>query len=553
VTPAALADLVRSTAVALLTDRGLDVSALPATVQVQRPRRDDARSRPRDEARDDARDEARDDAGSRAQDARRDDARGRAQDDGSGRAGGEGSGRGRGAAGGVGWGEFSTNVALQWAGVVGVEARELAGWLAAALTGTGPIEVAEVAGPGFVNVRLSPAARAGLVAEVLAAGADWGTGTELAGTSVELVFAVAEPVSPVPADGARTLAAGDAVGRLLAAQGAAVTRVYLADPDGAAQHVFADSLIAAALGEPAPEGGQAGSYVSDIAASVLRGTPSALSLPADERHELFRRQGTELMLTEVRDAVAGFGVAVDRYAPGPAGAGTGVLVRGADGAELLPGRGVRLIAAGRPVRVSERAGAVPSIEDLVGALGVDAARYALARAAEDRELDLDLDLWAARTPENPVFAVQYAHSRLAAVARAAAELGIGQDQAGTGTEAEAGTGTGTETGTGTGAGIEGGTAVGFREDAEVALIGGLAEFPGVALAAAKARQPHRIAHHLESVARDYDDFAQACPVLPRGDEEVTPVHEARTRLCAAARLVIASGLDLLGVGAPERL
>src|SRR5699024_8407077 len=95
-----------------------------------------------------------------------------------------------------------------------------------------------------------------------------------------------------------------------------------------------------------------------------------------------------------------------------------------DTVEVLIGQMVNLVSGGEPVRMSKRAGTVVTLDDLIDALGVDAARYALIRYSVDTTLDLDLDLWTRQTNDNPVFYVQYAHARLASLDRHAAELGI---------------------------------------------------------------------------------------------------------------------------------
>jgi arginyl-tRNA synthetase len=186
---------------------------------------------------------------------------------------------------------------------------------------------------------------------------------------------------------------------------------------------------------------------------------------------------------------------------------------------------VNLVADGKPVRMSKRAGNVVTMEDLVDAVGVDAARYSLIRSSVDSPLDVDLDLLTRRSNDNPVFYVQYAHARLASLARNAADLGLT-------------------------AGTEFGLLVHPREGD---LIRTLGEFPAVVASAAELREPHRVARYLETLASAYHKFYDVCRVLPMGDEEVTELHRARLALCVAARQVLANGLAMLGVSAPERM
>ncbi|MDF2847492.1 MAG: arginine--tRNA ligase [Oerskovia sp.] len=200
--------------------------------------------------------------------------------------------------------------------------------------------------------------------------------------------------------------------------------------------------------------------------------------------------------------------------------------------QILIGQMVNLVKDGQPVRMSKRAGTVVTLEDLVDAVGVDAARYSLARSSADSSIDLDLDLLTKAGNENPVYYVQYAHARTANVDRNAESHGISR----------------------------------FREDGsdafdpsllthetESILLGALTEFPRVVGQAAELREPHRVARYLEALAGDYHSWYHECRVTPLGDEEVTDVHRTRLWLNDATRQVLANGLGLLGVSAPERM
>jgi arginyl-tRNA synthetase len=554
VTPSALADLVRSTAVAVLSARGLDTTVLPETVTVERPRNPEH-------------------------------------------------------------GDYATNLALQSAKKLGVAPRELAGWLAEALSAQAAVDEAEVAGPGFLNLRLAADAQGAIVREVLAEGDVYGHGADLAGRRVNLEFVSANPTGPIHIGGTRWAAVGDALGRILSARGADVTREYYFNDAGAQIDRFVRSLIAAAEGKPAPEDGYAGDYVADIAAEVLRRRPGALSLPDGERSEVFRTVGVGLMFEHIKQSLHDFRTDFDvyfhedslhtsgavreaveqlkesgrlYYSDGawwlsstefgddkdrpviksdgqPAyiagdiayykdkrarGFDLCIYMLGADHhgyigrlkaaaaalgddpgtVEVLIGQMVNLVREGKPVKMSKRAGTVITLDDLVEAVGVDAARYALVRSSVDSTLDIDLDLWGKRTNENPVFYVQYAHARLASLLRNAAELGIETPKPSDGVDY----------------GL-------LTHDREGDLIRTIGEYPRVVDAAAELREPHRVARYLEELASAYHKFYDSCRVLPQGDEEATPLTTARLQLCAAARQVLANGLGLLGVGAPERM
>jgi len=550
VTPADLAELLKATAAAVLAERGLDAAALPATVTVERPRNPEH-------------------------------------------------------------GDYASNLALQLGKKVGANPRELAGWLAEALSRADGIASAEVAGPGFINVRLEASAQAVIVNNVIDAGDRFGHSDALAGLKINLEFVSANPTGPIHIGGTRWAAVGDALGRLLSTQGADVEREYYFNDHGAQIDRFANSLIAAAEGEPTPADGYAGTYISDIAAQVLQKAPDALSLPEADMHETFREIGVDLMFTHIKESLHEFGTDFDVYTHEDSMHTSGrvdqaiarlrqtgniyekdgatwlrtsafgddkdrvviksdgkpayiaadiayyldkrqrgfdlcIYMLGADHhgyiarlkavaaafgedpatVEVLIGQMVNLVRDGRPVRMSKRAGTVLTLDDLVEAIGVDAARYSLIRSSVDTAIDIDLALWSSASNENPVYYVQYAHARLSALARNAAELGLVPDTA----HLEL-----------------------LSHDKEGALLRSIGEFPRVLKTAASLREPHRVCRYLEDLAGDYHRFYDSCRVLPQGDEEPTDLHTARLALCEATRQVIANGLMILGVSAPERM
>lgn len=508
-------------------------------------------------------------------------------------------------------GDYATNIALQLGKRAGVNPRELAQWLVAELLESDGIADADLAGPGFVNLRLAAAAQNATVATVLEQGAQYGRGDDLAGSVVNLEFVSANPTGPIHLGGTRWAAVGDALGRVLAARGAAVTREYYFNDHGEQINRFARSLDAAARALPTPEDGYAGEYIDEIAATIVEATPGLLELPDAERLEVFRARGVDLMFTHIKRTLAEFGTEFDVYthensmfdrglvddaiaelkasdnlyeADGAwwlrstnygddkdrvviksdgahayiAGdiaylkdkhdrgfnhliymlgadhhgyvvrlkAAAAALGYDAESVEVLIGQMVNLVRDGQPVRMSKRAGTVITLDDLVEAVGVDAARYALIRSSIDVNIDIDLDLLRKQSADNPVYYVQYAHARLCALARNAADLGLAPS---------------TE-------------HVDLLTDpAEGELIRTLGDFGDVVATAAELREPHRIPRYLESLAGSYHRFYAHCRVLPQGDEEAGDVHAARLALCAATRQVIANGLELIGVSAPERM
>ena len=196
--------------------------------------------------------------------------------------------------------------------------------------------------------------------------------------------------------------------------------------------------------------------------------------------------------------------------------------------EILIGQLVKIMEGGQEVKLSKRAGTIITLEELVEKTGVDAARYTLIRYPVDTPMVMDIDLLKRSTNENPVYYVQYAHARIAAVLRNATELKISLD-------------------------IQDFDPSQLIHDRENELLGKLAQFPRVVESAAQMRQPHRIARYLEELAGTYHGFYADCRVLPMGDENPTSLHTARLLLCSSTKIVIARALDLLGVSAPERM
>lgn len=519
-------------------------------------------------------------------------------------------------------GDYASSMALRLAKLAGQPARQVAGVLASRVRQFDGVREVNVAGPGFLNVTLAGAALGETARQVVLAGATFGHTDALAGQRLNLEFVSANPTGPVHLGATRWAAVGDALGRLLTASGAKVTREYYFNDAGSQIDRFAESLLAAANGRPVPEGGYSGAYIDDIATRVVADHPGLLQRPETEQLQVVRHAGVELMFTEIRGALDQFGVHFDvwfnereLHQTGQLDAAVAWLrtaghvyeadgatwlrttafgddkdrpLRKSDGAwtyfaadaayyrnkrergfdrvlimlgadhhgyigrykalaaafgddpetnlEILIGQLVNLVRAGQPVRMSKRAGNVVLLADLIEAIGVDAARYALARYSTDQQIDIDVDLWAARTNDNPVYYVQYAHSRLSSLHRHAAAAGL--PAAGSATAAD--------------------VDVSLLTDPhETALLTTIAQFPARIQGAAELRAPHRIARYLEELAGTYHRFYDTTRVLPRGGqppaEDELELVRARLLLCEATRIVLASGLALLGVSAPERM
>ncbi len=511
-------------------------------------------------------------------------------------------------------GDYATNLALQLAKTVGRPPREVAQVLAPHIAALPGIAAVDIAGPGFLNLTLDAAAQGELARTVVHAGAAFGTNTSMSGRRINLEFVSANPTGPIHMGGTRWAAVGDSLARVLAANGADVEREYYFNDHGAQIDRFARSLLARARGREVPEDGYAGQYIDDLAERIAREHPEVLTLDDHDAQEQFRAHGVALMFDEIKQSLSDFGVEFDVYfhenslhesgavqhavdrlrelghiyeqdgavwlrtttfgddkdrvvikSDGNAAYISGdlayyldkrergfdqvIIMLGADhhgyvgrmmamcqcfgdvpheNLEILIGQMVNLMREGQPLRMSKRAGTVVTMEDLVDAVGVDAARYALARSSADSSIDIDLDLLARKTNDNPVFYVQYAHARISSLLRNAADLGLTVD-------------------------LDSFDPSLLTDEREGDLLGAIGEFPRVVASAGELREPHRVARYLEGLATAYHKFYDSCRVLPRGDEEPAPIHSARLVLCSATRQVIANGLALIGVSAPERM
>ncbi len=511
-------------------------------------------------------------------------------------------------------GDFATNAPLAAAKAAGRPPREIAALLAQRLSGTPGVAAAEVAGPGFVNVRLDSATQGELARTIVEAGQAWGSGDALAGRSINVEFISANPTGPLHLGHTRWAAVGDALARVLAAAGASVTCEFYVNDRGVQMDHFGASLMAVANGRPVPEDGYHGAYVLELAAQIVADDPGITSLPDPEQLIAFREAGYARQLAQQRAVLDLFRTHFDVWSSERALHDSGAVERGlarlveqghvyesegatwlrttdfgddkdrvlikADGdytyfasdtayyvdkrargfdlaiyllgadhhgyvnrlravaacagddmdanIEVLIGQLVKITRGDEEVRLSKRAGALVTLEDLVDEIGVDAARYTLARYPADSPMTLDLAEVTRATNDNPVFYVQYAHARISSVLRNADEVGIDWRAA----ELDPGL---------------------LAHERENDLLGLLGEFPRIVAGAAELREPHRVARYLEDLATRYHRFYDVCWVLPRGDEELAPLHVARLWLCAASKQTLANGLELLGVSAPERM
>lgn len=514
-------------------------------------------------------------------------------------------------------GDWSTNIAMQLAKKAGIAPRDLATKITSQLDQVEGITKTEVAGPGFVNIWLEAGAAGALVGTILQAGKTYGHSRDLSGKHVNVEYVSANPTGPIHLGGGRWAAVGDTLCRILAACGAEVTREYYFNDHGAQISRFTKSLVARWQGTEVPEDGYGGQYVLDIANRVAeQAKKEGIELEnrtQTQVEEYFREVGTGLMFQEIKDCLHSFradfdvffhedelhtsgavnaaieelrsrGVIYEQdgatwlkstkygddkdrvilksdgdpsyFAADIAyyrdkqrrGATEEILILGADhhgyidrmyamcaafggqpgeSLEIIIGQMVNLKENGVEVKMSKRAGTVITLDDLVDAVGVDAARYSLVRVSMDSTVDIDLDLLRSHSNENPVYYVQYAHARTCSVGRNADEAGVLADG-----KYDAST---------------------LSSPADNELLGILAQYPAELKLAANEREPHRIPRYLEKLAAGYHTWYNQCRVIPRSDEKITAAHVARRHLNEAVRQVLANGLELCGVVAPERM
>ena len=511
-------------------------------------------------------------------------------------------------------GDYASSIALQLAKPAGKNPREVAELLKKDLEKLPEVSSVDIAGPGFINIKLNRASQADLVRTILNAKDAYGKGNALAGVKINLEFISANPTGPLHLGHTRWAAVGDALGRVLSAAGAEVVREFYINDRGNQMDLFGQSVQAAALGQPIPEDGYQGDYIADLAKAVLAENPEITKLEAEPRLIAFREAAYKVQLKDQQRVLDTFNTHFDVWfsertlhdggsvehgldklrAQGHVFELDGatwlrttdfgddkdrVLVKangdltyfssdtayyinkrergfdiciymlGADhhgyihrlkataacagdnpeyNIHVLIGQLVKIMEGGEEVKLSKRAGTIITLEELVEKVGVDAARYTLIRYPVDTPMVMDIDILKRNTNENPVYYVQYAHARIAAVLRNAAELNIAS-------------------------GLENFDPAQLSHDRENELLGSLAEFPRIVASAAELREPHRIARYLEELAGVYHGFYADCRVLPMGDEPATALHSARLNLCAATLQVLKNGLLLLGVSAPERM
>ncbi len=514
-------------------------------------------------------------------------------------------------------GDFATNLALVLGAAVKRPPRQVAETLAAHLEDPeGLVASVEVAGPGFLNVRLRPGAWTRVLRDVEREGAQFGRSEVGRGERVQVEFVSANPTGPLHVGHGRGAAVGDVLARLLEFAGYRVEREYYVNDAGNQMRILGRSVFLRCrelAGEPVafPDDHYRGDYVRDLAREALdRFGDEWRSWSEEEAVERLGRWAGERILDGIREDLEAFGVRFDRWFSERSLHGAGAVEealreleqRGeayrADGAlwlrttahgdekdrvlvksdgsltyfaadiayhldkfargfdrvvdiwgadhhgyvprmkaslaamgldparlEVLLVQFVSLLRGGKPVGMSTRAGEFVTLREVVDEVGRDAARFLFLTRSCDAPLDFDLEVAKAQTADNPVFYVQYAHARISSVFREAEKAGVSVPPA---AEAE----------------LER-----LTEEDERELLKLLYLFPEVVEEAALQREPHRLTFYLQDLAARFHGYYNRYRFL------VDDPGLAGARLClaGAVRRVIANGLGLLGVAAPETM
>ncbi|AWB95047.1 arginine--tRNA ligase [Agromyces badenianii] len=510
-------------------------------------------------------------------------------------------------------GDWASSIAMRVAKPLGTNPRQIATELAAGLAEIDGVASAEVAGPGFINIRLDAAAAGALAKTIVDAGAEYGRGDSLAGSVINLEFVSANPTGPLHIGHTRWAALGDSIGRVLRAAGAEVANEYYINDAGTQMENFGASVLAAAKGEPTPEGGYPGSYIGDLAAQVLEREPKLLELDEPVALHTATEIAYELQLAEIRASLDRFNVHFDVWT-----SERRLQLKGEDGLSDVDTAVERLRAQGH---VFDEDGAIwvrttdfGDDKDRVIRRGSGAYTYFAADAAyyldkRDRGFQHKIYLLGAdhhgyvhrlkalagAAGDDPERDIEVLIGQLVSIngaklsKRAGNIIELDDLQAWLGTDAlrytlarypadspltidpeiltrrtndnpvfyvqyaHARTCAVDRNAASVGLDRSAFAPELLTHETESALLGALQEFPRIVAQSAELREPHRVARYIEELAGLYHRWYDNCRVLPLGEEPIGPLHHTRLWLNDATGQVLRNGLGLLGVSAPERM
>ena len=505
-------------------------------------------------------------------------------------------------------GDYATSVALALAKPSGKNPREVAQILIDGLTGNKDIESLEIAGPGFVNITLAKASQGAVVSAILQQGNKYGHGNSLNGVAINLEFISANPTGPLHLGHTRWAAVGDALGRVLSAAGARVTREFYINDRGNQMDLFGASLQAAALGQPTPENGYHGDYIHDLAKQIVADHPQAKSL------EEFRDYGYALQLKQQQGVLENFGTHFDvwfseksLYDNNFFDHSMATLKSNGHVFELDGATWLRTTDYGDDkdrVMIKSDGSFAYFASDTAYYIskrerGADICIYMLG--ADHHGYVGRLKAIAACAGDDPEYNIHILIGQLVKIMEGGEEVKLSKRAGTIITLEELVEKVGVDAARYTlirypvetpmimdvdllrshtnenpvyyvqyaharicavlrnvadlkiSYGVDQVHPELLEHERERELLGALAEFPRVVAGAAEMREPHRIARYAEELAGIYHRFYADCRVLPLGDEKPSELHSARATLCAATAQVIANALELLGVSAPEKM
>ena len=511
-------------------------------------------------------------------------------------------------------GDYATSIALALSKPSGIAPRKIAEIIVAGLQVRKDIAALEIAGPGFVNITLDKSSQGGVIANILTAGKSFGYGNKLNGIAINLEFISANPTGPLHLGHTRWAAVGDALGRVLSAAGAKVTREFYVNDRGVQMDKFGASLQSAALGQPRPEDGYHGAYIDDLAKEVVATNPEVLKLTGEEQTFAFRDIGYKLQLAQQQSVLEKFGTRFDVWFSEKSLYDNNFF---AHCQEVLKSKG-HVFEDGGAIWLrttdfgDDKDRVMVKSDGSMAYFASDSAYYISKRergfeiciymlGADHHGYTGRLKALAACNGDDPEYHVEILIGQMVKIMEGGEEVKLSKRAGTIITLEELVEKVGVDAARYTlirypvdtpmvmdvdilrsrtnenpvyyvqyahariCAVLRNATDIGIKYGADLIhpellvherereLIGALGEFPRVVAGAAELREPHRVARYVEELAGVYHRFYADCRVLPLGDETPSELHSARATLCSATAQVISNGLELLGVSAPEKM
>jgi arginyl-tRNA synthetase len=511
-------------------------------------------------------------------------------------------------------GDYATSIALALSKPSGIAPRKIAEIIVAGLQVRKDIAALEIAGPGFVNITLDKSSQGGVIANILTAGKSFGYGNKLNGIAINLEFISANPTGPLHLGHTRWAAVGDALGRVLSAAGAKVTREFYINDRGVQMDKFGASLQSAALGQPRPEDGYHGAYIDDLAKEIVAANPEVLKLTGEEQTFAFRDVGYKLQLAQQQSVLDKFGTRFDVWFSEKSLYDNNFF---AHCQEVLKSKG-HVFEDGGAIWLrttdfgDDKDRVMVKSDGSMAYFASDSAYYISKRergfeiciymlGADHHGYTGRLKALAACNGDDPEYHVEILIGQMVKIMEGGEEVKLSKRAGTIITLEELVEKVGVDAARYTlirypvdtpmvmdvdilrsrtnenpvyyvqyahariCAVLRNATDIGIKYGADLIhpellvherereLIGALGEFPRVVAGAAELREPHRVARYVEELAGVYHRFYADCRVLPLGDETPSELHSARATLCSATAQVISNGLELLGVSAPEKM